>query len=626
MYQMPILGFARLAFSLALLLFWSRHTTTHTVQGEEIDMFLVGKDPLPSSLNPDIPQAWTPPEWILEAFQRTMLSLLAGFLLSTLTLPSKDEAFRKLLPPSQRRSNLKNQRLVAHVTLSIYPITICFVLLLLSFDLLVAKTTKDERSSSIVYIAMLLSLIPFFIRITSYKKIRKYYCTPFNIGVWAMALLASLKVVVEAKLTAATLLLAAATTCLLLVFLKMLAALRQSLGPEAISYKTQYFSKMTNTRVNINIFPLAHAMIYSSATLVFFAFLGIRVLFYFGNVIIFKDATVFSLAYILSLLLFSLVMAVRGYCAFFFLRQVCYLLESGTHVAFLNQMSLTFILIGIINWFFTAFWYQLPWFTFGQTNATIIASCILILNFMCNNDNKANLKIFKTRDTKSTSALENLPEVTRVGLALPFWLIGTFCCKLASWISPRQVKFLVFEVADIPNVIHGVSYNLVPNPDEEPKIFYVNVGYLENSTKNDKWLSDSRDTGSTTLEILEEFAQDPEYCKKIGLIGSVVNEYDIPAHMSRSGKPEIKQWNLSAWRSVEAAHDWARGNEPHKGIVKRYHGQGLQTFSAMISGWKPSSTVKYNVRCRKCKRMVYNYPKERVCKHCNIPVVRMSLF
>ncbi len=624
-YAMPILGFVRLAVALGLALFISREQTSHDMDGKEVDILFEGiKDPIPSKYNPSIPSYIRPPLWLIESLQRTMICVLLAFFMSSITITDRLETFRKLIPPNERKSTLTGKHLIGNAMFRALPMSLSFLAMIMFLDLLAVKGNDGRHFGLLLYVPIILSVVPFLLRLMSHKRIRKYYCKIRFIVCWIVALMTVFAILLESEISLRSLSLIICSIVSTLVFIKGLNYTRETLGPEALLFTTNFKSTLLKTNVKIVIMPLVHAMLFSCMTILSIALPLIRITFFYGNMTFLSEEWM-SVQYVKSSILFLVMISARAYGLFFFMNQMCYLTDQSPFIALINQLSIIFFGISIANWIFTSFWFNIDlWESFSQLK--IIYGLIIITNFLVNNSERGNKRIFKARETKTESSLNSLPEMIRVALALPFWLLGSLCCKIASLISPRQVKFLVFEVADLPNVVHGVSYNLVATPDVEPGIFYVNVGYLENHTQNDKWLHDARDTSSTTLDILEEFSHDPEHCRKIGLVGSVINEYIIPANVSASGKQEIKQFNLSAWTTAEAAHEWARGNEPHNGIVRRYHGQGLNTFGAMISGWKPSTKIKYHVRCRKCKRMIYNYPTVTTCKYCNRRVPRMNLF
>ena len=89
----------------------------------------------------------------------------------------------------------------------------------------------------------------------------------------------------------------------------------------------------------------------------------------------------------------------------------------------------------------------------------------------------------------------------------------------------------------------------------------------------------------------------------------------------------VREVNLSAWTSEQAAYQWYKNSPAHKEIVQQHYGGGLENFTPLLASLKPSEDrpIRYEVRCESCRK-VSKGPNSDTCPFCQATLSHMPYF
>ncbi|KAJ8612343.1 hypothetical protein CTAYLR_008368 [Chrysophaeum taylorii] len=212
---------------------------------------------------------------------------------------------------------------------------------------------------------------------------------------------------------------------------------------------------------------------------------------------------------------------------------------------------------------------------------------------------------------------QTLVDRLKLGISFAFRQLATVVVGLANLTAPRGGFWYLAPtpIPELEGVDYGVSLlakgDLHSGPAES---FQLNIGHLHVFPG-----SDAIHTASATAEMLGGLARNENGAKERGFVANVVSF--IPD--SESGM--LREINLSAWASDEAAHDWYVNNLAHQKTVRRYYNRGMSTFSSMLGSLRPSKDLRFHARCQHCHALQREFPSQATCPQCGRPV-RMPLF
>merc|ERR1712157_289314 len=92
----------------------------------------------------------------------------------------------------------------------------------------------------------------------------------------------------------------------------------------------------------------------------------------------------------------------------------------------------------------------------------------------------------------------------------------------------------------------------------------------------------------------------------------------------------LKEVNISAWESEQAAYEWYAQSPGHQDVMMKHTSGMLQTFGNMLASLKPRTSFRYQDRCKQCARIVESAklgepPPER-CDFCGGQTFQYPLF
>lgn len=213
-----------------------------------------------------------------------------------------------------------------------------------------------------------------------------------------------------------------------------------------------------------------------------------------------------------------------------------------------------------------------------------------------------------------TLVLSSVVDAVRLTASRLVYFIAIGVAQFASRLAPRELQYYLYPhpIGVVDGATMGVAYLVKPRDGETgpPGVYHCNIGHMDT---HDDWVS----TNSATFKMLQGLAQDPTAGQN-GFCGDIVAEFPMYEYKGAFGKvipSGHRQLNFSAWRDQQAAHDWYMRSAAHKQIVKQYHKKELSSFSATLAHLEPAKPIRYQVRCRACKRMVRESGVQQ-CPHC----------
>lgn len=194
-----------------------------------------------------------------------------------------------------------------------------------------------------------------------------------------------------------------------------------------------------------------------------------------------------------------------------------------------------------------------------------------------------------------------------------FRQLAASCISLANLVAPRGSFWYLAStpLPDIPNVDYGVALLAKGDLRGGPaNSLQLNIGHLDVFPG-----TDALHTAYATAEMIKDLAE----TRQEGFVANMV------AFIPDASTGALREINLSAWKSDDAAHEWYRNNSVHKTIVRRYYERGMASFSSMLGSLHPSKPFRFHARCRKCHALQTNYQIDKTCAVCG-NTVRMPYF
>jgi len=173
----------------------------------------------------------------------------------------------------------------------------------------------------------------------------------------------------------------------------------------------------------------------------------------------------------------------------------------------------------------------------------------------------------------------------------------------------------------------GIAFRATPlNPtDEKPSMVSLNIGHMcslrgDGIHQDSKSSMEQQEIRLANIAMLQSLAEDPEGAQK-GFAGAFQAEFF-------DSKGNIIEYNVSGWRDQEAARTWAMTNTLHKGVTKKFHQKGLETFSSVLMNLGPEgSGIRRVQRCLQCKGVMRNLDATVLqCKHCGADLANQQGF
>eukprot|EP01041_Mallomonas_annulata_P000505 gene505-964_t len=186
-------------------------------------------------------------------------------------------------------------------------------------------------------------------------------------------------------------------------------------------------------------------------------------------------------------------------------------------------------------------------------------------------------------------------------------------------LAPQGYKFwmypsFVFDLGSKADYGIAIQISSDTASQQKPEIFQCNVGYLTPE--------DYLHTSYATYDMMNELVNDTKAGEK-GFVADILavfplnpDQQEQQQHMGNNYT--IRELNLSAWASENAARKWYMDSPAHNRIVKEYYGRDLKSFSSMLASLSPSEDkpIRWDVRCQYCMRVVKG-PQAHVCPFCD---------